>query len=287
MAAPMMTAIRAVVCRYLNNHISNQSLVLCRHQQRRCMQSLSEMKKFYKQATIATADGWYEINLDKRKLRTPTGNMFRVPSEPLALAVATEWNAQEKVIKRSTMHLNSLCNTALDNPMHRTREDLTESIIHFLETDTICYRLNDPPELMTFLEKDWDPVLDWARERYGITIEPTSSIMPPEVPAETKDIIRRHLMSYSDWALFGYYYAVDSIKSLLITMALVDRFITVERAVDLARLEQQYQTQRWGNVEWYHDMDILEMRTRMAAATLFVHWCCENSTIKQKAAIVR
>lgn len=49
--------------------------------------------------------GWFEINLDKRKLKTPNGKVFRVPSEPLALAVATEWNAQDKLVKRHSMHL--------------------------------------------------------------------------------------------------------------------------------------------------------------------------------------
>ena len=51
--------------------------------------------------------GWYEINLDKRKLRTPHGNIFRVPSEPLALAVATEWNSQGDIVNRHAMHLVS------------------------------------------------------------------------------------------------------------------------------------------------------------------------------------
>ena len=49
--------------------------------------------------------GWYEINLDKRKLRTPHGNIFRVPSEPLALAIATEWNSQGEYVNRHAMHL--------------------------------------------------------------------------------------------------------------------------------------------------------------------------------------
>lgn len=56
-------------------------------------------------------EGLYEINLDKRKLKTPAGTLFQVPNEALALAVATEWNAQESVIKRHTMYLvsASLC----------------------------------------------------------------------------------------------------------------------------------------------------------------------------------
>lgn len=33
----------------------------------------------------------------------------------------------------------SLCNTALDNPMHKTRDTLIAGIIHFMETDTVRY----------------------------------------------------------------------------------------------------------------------------------------------------
>lgn len=52
-------------------------------------------------------DGMYEITLDQKKLKTPKGNVFRVESEPLALAVATEWDSQKEKIIQSSMHLVS------------------------------------------------------------------------------------------------------------------------------------------------------------------------------------
>ncbi|XP_059139603.1 ATP synthase mitochondrial F1 complex assembly factor 2-like [Physella acuta] len=269
---------------HLNSTLRCNNLIntfLCRNN----FNNPRELKKFYKNASIATADGWYEINLDKRKLRTPHGNVFKVPSEPLALAVATEWNSQGTLVNRQAMHLTALCNTALDNPMHKSREQLIDTIIHFLETDTICYRLTEPPELDKLEKETWDPILDWCSQRYGLEISPTSSMAPPVVSNESKDIVRRHLHSYSDWALFGYHYAVDTIKSLLLIMALIDKHINVESAVDLARLEQQFQTNHWGSVEWYHDIEVYELRSRIAAAVLFVHWCSESSSIKQKASL--
>lgn len=245
--------------------------------------NIRELKKFYKNATIATADGWYEINLDKKKLRTPSGNLFRVPNEALALAVATEWNGQDKLVKRHNMHLTNLCNTAIDNPLRKTREELSESIIHFMETDTICYRMEDPPELVRFQTEQWDSILQWACDRYKITIKSTYSMAPPHITEDSKDIVRRHLKVYSDWALIGYHFAVDSIKSLLLVMAVVDHHIPVEKAVELATLEQLFQSKQWGNVEWHHDIDKFELQCRLAAAAIFVHWCSENTTMKQKA----
>ena len=51
--------------------------------------------------------GGFEINLDKSKLKTPLGTLFKVPNEALALAVANEWQSQNEHIKRHTMHLVS------------------------------------------------------------------------------------------------------------------------------------------------------------------------------------
>lgn len=52
--------------------------------------------------------GLYEVNLDRRKLKTPSGKLFTVPNEALAIAVATEWDAQKDSIKFYTMHLVQL-----------------------------------------------------------------------------------------------------------------------------------------------------------------------------------
>lgn len=49
--------------------------------------------------------GLFEINLDKRKLKTPGGKLFAVPNEALAIAVATEWDVQRDTLKFYTMHM--------------------------------------------------------------------------------------------------------------------------------------------------------------------------------------
>ena len=49
--------------------------------------------------------GGYQVKLDHRNLRTPMQKMFLVPSRPLALAVAHEWEAQEAFVQPALMHL--------------------------------------------------------------------------------------------------------------------------------------------------------------------------------------
>ncbi|XP_045214684.2 ATP synthase mitochondrial F1 complex assembly factor 2-like [Mercenaria mercenaria] len=284
MAAPIrqcfLTFCRGSTNKILRHSLQNKHNDFCL----RRLLSTRELKKFYKNATVSQYEGWFEINLDQRKLRTPGGNLFRVPNEELALAVATEWNGQKKVVQRHSMHLTSLCNTALDNPMHKSRDDLIRGIIHFLETDTVSYRVTEPEALYALQNKEWDPVIQWVENRYEIEVPVAESIMSsPDLAPDTVHKLTRHMQSQNDWALFGYSYATEAIKSLVLVLALMDKCISVERCVELSRLEQDFQIEKWGNVEWYHDIDILELRGRLAASALFVHWSNETASKRSHA----
>ncbi|EPY87775.1 ATP synthase mitochondrial F1 complex assembly factor 2-like protein [Camelus ferus] len=201
--------------------------------------------------------GGFEINLDHRKLRTPGAKIFTVPSEALAVAVATEWDSQQDTIRPYTMHLTTLCNTALDNPTQRDKDQLIRAAVKFLDTDTI-----------------------W----YSVEIGSSTSILGPSIPARSPDreVLASHLASYSMWALQGIEFVVTQLKSIVLTLGLLDRHLTVEQAVLLSRLEEEYQIQKWGSIEWAHDYERQELRARTAAGTLFVHLCSESTTVKHK-----
>ena len=54
------------------------------------------------------SSGGYGVQLDHRHLQTPQRRVFAVPTEPLALAVAQEWNGQGSFVQPTLMHLVSL-----------------------------------------------------------------------------------------------------------------------------------------------------------------------------------
>ncbi|XP_044602031.1 ATP synthase mitochondrial F1 complex assembly factor 2 isoform X7 [Equus asinus] len=160
-----------------------------------------ERKRFYQNVSITQGEGGFEINLDHRKLKTPQAKLFTVPSEALAIAVATEWDSQQDTIKFYTMHLTTLCNTSLDNPTQRNKDQLIRAAVKFLDTDTICYRVEEPETLVELQKNEWDPVIEWAEKRYGVEIGSSTSIMGPSIPARTQEVLISHLASYNMWAL--------------------------------------------------------------------------------------
>ncbi|XP_019672831.1 ATP synthase mitochondrial F1 complex assembly factor 2 isoform X1 [Felis catus] len=266
----------------------------------------TERKRFYQNVSITQGEGGFEINLDHRKLKTPQAKLFTVPSEALAIAVATEWDSQQDTIKFYTMHLTTLCNTSLDNPTQRNKDQLIQAAVKFLDTDTICYRVDEPATLVELQRNEWDPIIEWAEERYDVEIGSSTSIMGPSIPARTREVLTSHLASYNMWALQGIEFVVTQLKSMVLTLGLIDRHLTVEQAVLLSRLEEEYQMgalagwhadtwpvtqrhvtsspqiQKWGNIEWAHDYELRELRARTAAGTLFVHLCSESATVKHK-----
>ncbi|XP_068154790.1 ATP synthase mitochondrial F1 complex assembly factor 2 [Drosophila tropicalis] len=239
-------------------------------------------KRFYKKTSVLCTDNGYEITLDHRKLKTPKGTLFTVKSEPLAIAVATEFDSQKEHIERSRMHLSALCFTALDNPNNLSKLDMVNYLLNFIATDTVLFQYDDEQDLQELQHNEWDPLIDWFNQRFETSLQKTMNITPPLVTDEDKIKIAKHFQSYNLETLHGFIFAVDTLKSIVLACAVIEQQITVEKAVALARLEEEYQLKFWGRVEWAHDLSQQELQARLAAAVLFVHFNCSENFVKEK-----
>ncbi|XP_014470815.1 PREDICTED: ATP synthase mitochondrial F1 complex assembly factor 2 [Dinoponera quadriceps] len=246
------------------------------------IRNMATVKRFYRRTNILSSGSKFEIMLDQRKLKTPQGRVFEVNSKPLALAVAAEWDAQKEIIDRGSMHLTALCNTVLDNPQNHTKVDLVHHIVNCLEMDTILFYSSEADELYKLQVEKWEPIVRWFCKHYDVNIAGTQSIEAPAVSSETKTTLTRHLMSHNFNSIYGLVYAVDGLKSVILTLATVARTINIPEAVSLSRLEEEYQISHWGNVEWHHEYSKHDLQARVAAAMLFVYLNSHSATSRLK-----
>ena len=72
------------------------------------------MKRFYKDVTVKTSESGYQICLDDRPVRSPAKAVVVVPSQALAEAVQTEWQAVEDKIQPEDMPFYSMAVTVTD-----------------------------------------------------------------------------------------------------------------------------------------------------------------------------
>lgn len=78
----------------------------------------------------------------------------------------------------------------------------------------------------------------------------TVSFIFPEAVIANNSRVRlvNRLSCYSFLQLIGLQYATESLKSVFLTLATVSSRLHVDEAVELALLEQKYQSDIWGKV---------------------------------------
>ena len=196
--------------------------------------------------------------------------MLRVKNRLLALAIAAEWEAQKQEILMTDMHLTTLSNTCIDNPLSHSKESLAEALLRFLETDTLCFRSTEPEKLVLLEQQLWDPLLQWFASRYEVHLSSTTGLLAAPVPEATQLVVRRELLSQPLEALVGLSLVSECLKSTILSLALMHRRVTPEEAVRVSRLETEYQASLWGRFA-SHEEEEMQLRARVAAATLFVY----------------
>ena len=205
------------------------------------------MKRFYKTTETDAADGGFRILLDGRPMRTPAKAVLLVPSEPLAAAIAGEWrNVPEKaVINVSHLPLTRLAATGLDRVTIQ-RERAIEDTAKYAASDMLCYRATDPISLVKRQSEIWQPLLDWAAERYDARLVVASGTTFVAQPRAAVAALREAVALHGDLALSALYNLTHIAGSVVIALALSQGRISAAEGFAAAQLDELYQIERWG-----------------------------------------
>ncbi|XP_055923910.1 ATP synthase mitochondrial F1 complex assembly factor 2-like [Eupeodes corollae] len=125
-------------------------------------------------------------------------------------------------------------------------------------------------DLYVLQKNEWDPANELFNKRFDTNIQETSSLSPPTVSDADKIKISKYFLPHSEDALYGFVFTVNTLKSIILSCAVMVQHISSDKAVTQARLEEEFQLKFWGQVEWAHDMNQQELQVRLAAAILFV-----------------
>jgi len=203
------------------------------------------VKRFYQTVSVVEADGGFAIALDGRPVRTPAKSLLEVPTAGLAQAIAAEWEAQVEEVKPLTMLLTRLASTAIDK-MTSERHRFDEYLAGYAASDLLCYRAEHPPELVARQEAQWQPLLDWAEERYAARLEVTQGVVPHPQPPATLTALRTTIDAQDAMSLSALHSATTAAGSLVIGLALLDGRLAANEAFELAELDESFQIEQWG-----------------------------------------
>jgi chaperone required for assembly of F1-ATPase len=206
------------------------------------------MKKVYKSAKCGKFPEGFALLLDDKAARTPMGKPFVMRSQPLAEAVAQEWQAQGETIRKETMRLTHIACVAIDLVAER-RAAVLEDILPYGDTDLVCYRAGDIPVLAARQAERLDPIVGWAKDKLGVALKVTGDVMPVTQPEANNMQFTEILSHYDDWKLAALACAVKPLGSLTLALALAEGRLDAKTACELSQLEETYETEAWGSDE--------------------------------------
>ena len=186
----------------------------------------------------------------------------------MAQALADEWFQQPETIKTRQMRLNGLVNTALDE-ISPQRPKIEKQLLDFGETDTLCYRVSTPLILADQQEQAWQPLLDWAENRFDCALKVTTSLLPITQSQAALIALRQVLSGFDIMRLAALQLLASRTHSLILALAVAEKRLDPDTAHELARLDQIYQAQFWGEAPETsnHNTDLL---VDLRAATRFL-----------------
>ena len=201
-------------------------------------------RRFYKDVGITAEGEGFSVHLDGRPVRTPARRTLTAPTQPLAQAIAAEWEAQAEVIDPAKMPLTRLANTIIDGVAENVTPVVAE-IEKFLGSDLVCYRADAPRGLVARQAAAWDPVLAFARDhldaRFIITEGVTFVTQPDHALAAA-----RHAIPADPWRLGAVHAVMTLTGSALIALALAHGALALDAAWAAAHVDEDWNMEQWG-----------------------------------------
>src|ERR1700674_830347 len=201
--------------------------------------------RFYRDVSVLSGVRGYGVLLDGKPVKTPAGAVVELPTEALAEAIAQEWRDQEGKVRTETMLLTKLANTALDR-VAGNRPLVSEQILSFGRTDLVCYRADEPVELVKRQASAWDPLIEWLRRRHGVELQTVSGLSYVEQKHDALRALEAAVASRNDFVLTALNAAATLCGSLTIALAQIDGRLDAGEAMAAAQVDEDYQAERWG-----------------------------------------
>jgi chaperone required for assembly of F1-ATPase len=204
-------------------------------------------RHFYEKAAPVPAEGGYGVALDGKPIRTPARRPLVAPSLKIAEAIATEWEAQRETIDPATMPLTRLANSIIDG-VADAPGPVADEIAKYLASDLLFYRAGHPAALVERQTRHWDPILAWARDKFGARFLLAEGVIHVAQPGDALAAMRTAIPD-DPWRLGAVNVVTTLTGSALIALALAHGQLSAEAAWQAANVDEDWNMEQWGRDE--------------------------------------
>ncbi len=202
-------------------------------------------KRFWKDARVEPCDGGFTVTLDGRAVKTPAKAALVVPTQAMAGAIATEWDAQQGKVDPATMPVTRSANSAIDKVTVQF-DEVVQMLAEYGGSDLLCYRADGPAGLVARQAAGWDPILLWAAEALDAPLAVTQGVVHVVQNPVVLARLRERVAALDPFRLTAFHDLVAISGSLILALAVLGGRLTAPEAWRLSRIDETWQAELWG-----------------------------------------
>jgi len=204
------------------------------------------MKRVYRQTGVRREAGGFVVLLDDSVLRSPGRRALCLPSEPMARAIASEWDGQGEELDTTSLRLTKLAGRAVDmDAAERAQAEAT--VAAYIETDLVSHRAEGPPDLVADQVAAWDPLLEWAMQAFSKAPRITVGILPAPNDASMAACYADIVAGFDLYELVSLQALTSVTGSLVIALAVFKQELDADRAWGVSQIDETYRMSRCGD----------------------------------------
>ena len=204
------------------------------------------MKKFWKKVSIKKISfNSFQIMLDERILQTPLKRELILPNLNLAQEIAKEWDQDSINIKTESMIFYGLISTSLDKIIDN-RNVYIDDILDYIDTDLICYRADNPKELVELQKSKWDPIILLVEKYIGTKVQVFIGVSPNKQHYTVHDGINNLIDQFDIFEISALHRITNITGSIFLSLCVLRKDISKNEVFELSFLDELWQEENWG-----------------------------------------
>ena len=204
------------------------------------------MKKFWEKVSIKKiSSDSFCVMLDKRILKTPLKRELVLPNLNLAQEIVKEWDQDSKKINTESMIFYGLISTSLDKIIGNKNLYIND-ILDYIDTDLICYRAENPKELVELQKNKWDPIILLIEKYIGTKVQVFQGILPKKQHVTVHSKLNNLINQLDNFEISALHRITNITGSIFLSLCVLKKDISKNEVFELSFLDELWQAENWG-----------------------------------------
>ena len=204
------------------------------------------MKKFWKKVSIKKiSSNSFQIMLDERILQTPLKRELVLPNLNLTQEIVKEWDQHSKNINTESMIFYSLISTSLDKIIDNKNLYIND-ILDYVDTDLLCYRAENPKELVELQKNKWDPIILLIEKYIQTRVRVFQGVLPKKQHSTVHVRLNNLINQFDIFEISALHRLTNITGSIFLSLCVLKKDISKNEVFELSFLDELWQAENWG-----------------------------------------